>query len=139
MAAVIERGEKQILLARHARRLLHYIDDTPIVPGDQREGYEHADASKNVIEEAENDLRSWQRSDEPIPTSAGEITDNLLPASANKPQSENPDKVEGTDGTDGTETVRISETITVNGVQASKPEHPQASGAIGTQPIAVPY
>jgi hypothetical protein len=68
---VIERSEKQTILARHARRLLHFVDDTPIVPGDQRRAYEHKDDARNVLEDAENDLRSWVRSVEPIPSSAG--------------------------------------------------------------------
>lgn len=134
LAAVIERGEKQILLARHARRLLNYIDDTPIVPGDQRGAYEHATAAKQVLEEAENDLRSWERTDAPIATSAGQTESNYLPP-ANKARESTI-----TDGTaDGTESVRTSGAVTADGVD-TKIVHPQASGAIGTQqPVAVPY
>ncbi|RMJ21263.1 hypothetical protein PHISP_07866 [Aspergillus sp. HF37] len=71
LAAVIERSEKQTILARHARRLLHFVDDTPIIPGDQRRAYKHADDARNVLDDAENDLRSWVKSVEPIPSSAG--------------------------------------------------------------------
>merc|ERR1712093_548137 len=35
-AATIERAEKQIILARHGRRLLNLLDDTPVIPGDVR-------------------------------------------------------------------------------------------------------
>lgn len=81
MAAVIERGEKQILLARHARRLLNYIDDTPVVPGDARREYDRAAEAKMVLEDAEKDLLSWESSVDPIPTSAGQMPGNtLLPA-----------------------------------------------------------
>ena len=36
LAAVIERSEKQAIIARHARRMLNLLDDTPVVPGDTR-------------------------------------------------------------------------------------------------------
>ncbi|EPS32039.1 hypothetical protein PDE_06998 [Penicillium oxalicum 114-2] len=65
-AAVIERAEKQILLARHARRLLTLIDDSPVVPGDTRPAYDSEEAARQVLEDAENDLRSWEPSVEPI-------------------------------------------------------------------------
>ena len=138
LAAVIERAEKQILLARHARRLLNYIDDTPIVPGDQRGAYEHATAAKQVLEEAENDLRSWERTDAPVATSAEQTESNFLPP-ANKARESI--ITDGTaDGTvEGTESVRTSGAVTAEGVE-TKTVHPQASGAIGTQqPVAVPY
>lgn len=138
LAAVIERAEKQILLARHARRLLNYIDDTPIVPGDQRGAYEHATAAKQVLEEAENDLRSWERTDAPIATSAEQTESNLLPPANKARESTITDHTaEGT--ADGTESVRTSGAVTADGVD-TKPVYPQASGAIGTkQPVAVPY
>ncbi|KAJ5504438.1 hypothetical protein N7463_007312 [Penicillium fimorum] len=70
LAAVIERAEKQTILARHARRLLHYIDDTPVVPGDARQAYDHELSARQVLEDAENDLRDWEPSVEPIGSSA---------------------------------------------------------------------
>jgi hypothetical protein len=66
LAAVIERAEKQTILARHARRLLHYIDDTPVVPGDARQAYDHEPLARQILEDAENDLRDWEPSVEPI-------------------------------------------------------------------------
>lgn len=69
LAAVVERAEKQIILARHARRLLNYVDDTPVVPGDARQAYDHEHEARQVLEDAENDLRAWRPSLEPIPTS----------------------------------------------------------------------
>ncbi|KAF9888034.1 hypothetical protein FE257_009298 [Aspergillus nanangensis] len=85
LAAVIERGEKQILLAQHARRLLNYLDDTPVTPGDTRTEYENADEAREVLEDAEKDLSSWQSTVLPIHTSAGEVPANtLLPAPARK-------------------------------------------------------
>ncbi|KUI66699.1 Sphingolipid long chain base-responsive protein LSP1 [Cytospora mali] len=58
--ATIERAEKQIILARHGRRLLHLLDDTPVVPGDQRHPYAHAGQARQILNDAEDDLRDWQ-------------------------------------------------------------------------------
>ncbi|OQE43659.1 hypothetical protein PENCOP_c003G08353 [Penicillium coprophilum] len=66
LAAVIERAEKQTILARHARRLLNYIDDTPVVPGDARQAYDHELSARQILEDAESDLREWEPSVEPI-------------------------------------------------------------------------
>ncbi|KAL4877558.1 Eisosome component PIL1-domain-containing protein [Aspergillus karnatakaensis] len=74
LAAVIERGEKQILLARHARRLLNCLDDTSVIPGDQPKEYQHADEAKQIIEEAERELHSWESSVEPIESKANAET-----------------------------------------------------------------
>jgi hypothetical protein len=57
-------------LARHARRLLNYIDDSPVVPGDARRAYEHEPLARQILEDAENDLRSWEPSVEPITSAA---------------------------------------------------------------------
>jgi hypothetical protein len=54
-----------MILARHARRLLHLIDDSPIVPGDQKQPYEHRVEAHQVIADAECDLHTWEFTDEP--------------------------------------------------------------------------
>lgn len=134
---MIERGEKQILLARHARRLLNYVDDSPIVPGDTTAAYEHTDAAKRVLEDAESDLRGWERTDEPIQTSAGQVTDNLLPADSKtrEPTSQAANPRHDVEGTDGSESIKTNDIFILNGTETTRP---QASGAIGTQePIAV--
>lgn len=59
-AATIERAEKQILLARHGRRLLTLIDDTPVVPGDVRPAFEYGPQARQVLNDAEDDLKDWQ-------------------------------------------------------------------------------
>lgn len=71
LAAVIERAEKQTILARHARRLLNYIDDSPVVPGDARLAYDHEHEARQILEDAENDLRGWESTVEPITSTAG--------------------------------------------------------------------
>ncbi|KAL8986176.1 MAG: hypothetical protein Q9205_000335 [Flavoplaca limonia] len=80
-AAVIERAEKQILLARHMRRLVQLLDDTPVVPGDVRPAFEHSAQARQVLNDAEEDLREWQPSFDPIASSATEMGSNLMPAS----------------------------------------------------------
>ncbi|KAJ5935178.1 hypothetical protein N7466_004725 [Penicillium verhagenii] len=72
-AAVIERAEKQIILARHARRLLNFIDDGPVVPGDSRQAYDHEFEARAVLEDAEADLRAWHSTVEPITSSAAPV------------------------------------------------------------------
>lgn len=89
MTAVVERAEKQIILANHARRLLNYVDDTPVVPGDARQAYEHELDARQVLEDAENDLRSWQPSLEPIVSSA----DQEVPVHGNGVSEHEPDMV----------------------------------------------
>ncbi|KAA8574625.1 hypothetical protein EYC84_003876 [Monilinia fructicola] len=59
-AATIERAEKQIILARHGRRLLNLLDDTPIIPGNTRPAFEHAEQARQILNDAEDDLRDWQ-------------------------------------------------------------------------------
>jgi hypothetical protein len=63
-AATIERAEKQIILAKHGRRLLHLLDDTPIVPGDARAHYGHGAQARQILNDAEDDLRDWRPEEE---------------------------------------------------------------------------
>ncbi|OJD18996.1 hypothetical protein AJ78_01024 [Emergomyces pasteurianus Ep9510] len=81
LAATIERAEKQIILARHGRRLLNLLDDTPLVPGDTRGAYQHADQARQVLNDAEQDLRGWEASLEPVHSAATGMGVNLMPTS----------------------------------------------------------
>lgn len=58
-AAVIERAEKQIILAKHGRRLLDLLDDSAVTPGDVRRTYENGNAARQVLNDAEDDLKSY--------------------------------------------------------------------------------
>ncbi|SPO00801.1 related to meiotic expression up-regulated protein 14 [Cephalotrichum gorgonifer] len=58
--ATIERAEKQLILAKHGRRLIALLDDTPMIPGDARPAYEHGSQARQVLNDAEDDLRDWQ-------------------------------------------------------------------------------
>ena len=70
-AATIERAEKQIILAKYGRRLVNLLDDTPVVPGDVRQPFANAGEARNILNEAESALQSWQPDIEPIRTNAG--------------------------------------------------------------------
>ena len=59
-AATIERAEKQIILAKHGRRLLKLLDDQPVVPGDTRPTYQNGAQARQILNDAEDDLRDWQ-------------------------------------------------------------------------------
>ncbi|KAK9771524.1 putative Sphingolipid long chain base-responsive protein LSP1 [Seiridium cardinale] len=67
-AAVIERAERQIILAKHGRRLLSLLDDSPITPGDAQRQYVHGNEARQVLNDAEDDLRKWELNleDEPF-------------------------------------------------------------------------
>ncbi|KAF2772462.1 hypothetical protein EJ03DRAFT_258923, partial [Teratosphaeria nubilosa] len=78
-AAIIERAEKQIILAQHARRLLNMLDDTPIVPGEERPAFAESEQAREVLNDAEASLRQWTPRLEPIQTSAGKIGANAMP------------------------------------------------------------
>jgi hypothetical protein len=80
--AILERSEKQAILAKHARRLLELLDDTPVVPGSDRPAYENERAAKEVLLDAEEELGKWSPSyDTSIATS--HLDSNLLPSVGN--------------------------------------------------------
>ena len=79
-AATIERAEKQIILAKYGRRLVDLLDDTPVVPGDQRQEFSGSANARQVLSDAEQELQQWQPSLEPINSSAGGLGANLMPS-----------------------------------------------------------
>ncbi|KAI9658875.1 MAG: hypothetical protein M1829_006616 [Trizodia sp. TS-e1964] len=81
-AATIERAEKQIILARHGRRLLNLLDDTPVVPGDVRPAFEHVHQARQVLNDAEDDLRDWQPHLEDVGTSSHLLDRNAMPSAS---------------------------------------------------------
>jgi hypothetical protein len=80
-AAIIERAEKQILLAQQARRLINLLDDTPMVPGEERPAVsrEYEEEAREVLNDAERALRGWTKNVEPIRSSAGNLGSNAVP------------------------------------------------------------
>ncbi|KAF2115259.1 Eisosome component PIL1-domain-containing protein [Lophiotrema nucula] len=81
-AGTIERAEKQIILAKQARRMLNLLDDTPIVPGDQHPVFNGTEATRQVLNEAEDELRAWQPNIEPITSNAGSLGAGAMPGGA---------------------------------------------------------
>lgn len=82
LASTIERAEKQILLAKHARRILMLLDDTPVVPGDAHPTFERSDEARDILNAAEEDLREWTPTYEPISSNAGALASNAVPGPA---------------------------------------------------------
>ena len=80
-AAIIERAEKQIILAKQARQVINMLDDTPIVPGEERQPFEHGEQLQLAMSDAETQLRAWGRDISPIQTSAGHLGKNAMPTS----------------------------------------------------------
>jgi hypothetical protein len=78
-AATIERAEKQIILAKHARRLLNLVDDTPIVPGDTHPAFAEVEAARQVLNDAESDLQSYRLEVEPITSNSGHLGVGAMP------------------------------------------------------------
>jgi len=68
-----------VLLARHGRRLLNLLDDTPIVPGDARPAFAHEAQARQVLVDAEADLRDWAPNMEPVHSQAAGMGTNLMP------------------------------------------------------------
>lgn len=85
-AAVIERAEKQILLARSARRLIELLDDTPVVPGDERQPFAHGEIARDVLNDAERDLRLWEPSWNPIGSNATGLGSSAVPTTTQQQQ-----------------------------------------------------
>jgi len=81
-SAIIERSEKQALLARQARRVLALLDDEPIVPGEAHRPFEGAEQLRQILSEAEDELRAWKptwdyESDPPAEGAGGVRTDSV--------------------------------------------------------------
>jgi Eisosome component PIL1 len=80
--AVVERSEKQAILAKHAHRLLELLDDSPVVPGSERAAYDNERAAKEILLDAEEELGKWEPSqDSYVPSSR--LESNLLPSLGN--------------------------------------------------------
>lgn len=69
-AAVVERSQKQEILAKHSRRLLALLDDAPVIPGDARPAYDLERDARQILADAEEDLRNWTLELEEVPTNA---------------------------------------------------------------------
>merc|ERR1711964_865105 len=118
-AATIERAEKQIILAKHGRRLLNFLDDTPVVPGDVRQPFAHANDARQVLADAEHELQLWQPNLEAVQVNSAGLGSNLMPSE---------EVALGTQSVaDTTEDVTSPQSET-----ASSPRHKTAAEAQGT-------
>lgn len=52
-----------------------------VVPGDVRPAFEHSGQARQILNDAEEDLREWQPSNLEIPSAATDMGANLMPAS----------------------------------------------------------
>ena len=55
------------------------MDDTPVVPGDAHPTFAHTEEAREILNRAEDDLREWQPSYEPISSNAGGLASNAMP------------------------------------------------------------
>lgn len=118
-AATIERAEKQIILAKHGRRLLNLLDDTPVVPGDVRQPFSHGNDARQVLADAEHELQMWQPSLEAVHVNSAGLGSNLMPSEA---------ATQGTRSvTDTTEDITSPQSETASPIQ-----HKPAAEAQGT-------
>jgi hypothetical protein len=81
-AAVVERAEKQAILAKHGRRMLNLLDDTPLIPGDSREPFTAEKDARQILHDAEEDLRLWTLDLEEVPTQAHTVVGGVLDGKA---------------------------------------------------------
>jgi len=86
-AATIERAEKQIILARHGRRLLNLLDDTPIIPGNTTAPFEHANQARQILNDAEDDLRDYTPELEEVISNSNNLDTKLIPKAGSAVQS----------------------------------------------------
>lgn len=63
------------------------MDDTPIVPGDVQPPFAELEASRQVLTDAEDDLRNYQLHVEPIHSNAGNLGVGAMPGSVASPTS----------------------------------------------------
>lgn len=66
---------------------MNLVDDTPIVPGDVHPAFAELEAARQVISDAEDDLRNYELHVEPIPSNAGNLGVGAMPGSVASPTS----------------------------------------------------
>lgn len=70
------------MLAKQARRLLNLVDDTPIVPGDTHPTFDQYEAARQVLNDAEEQLRDWRPNNESINSNAGGLGAGAMPSAS---------------------------------------------------------
>jgi len=138
-AATIERAEKQIILARHGRRLLNLLDDTPVVPGDVRPAFEHTDQARQVLNDAEDDLRDWQPELEDVTSSADMMDPNLMPTQHQHTSAASGSGPAGGVGIEGGETAHLGRATESEGIEPTEASNRSIGGtSVTTGPTYAP-
>lgn len=60
--------------------MLNLLDDTPVIPGDTRPQFENGNQARQILNDAEEDLRDWRLEADDVPIS-NQLDSNLMPAS----------------------------------------------------------
>ena len=129
LAATIERSEKQVILAHHARRLLKCLDDTPVIPGDVRRPYDKEPETRQIVQDAENDLNAWQKKMVPVENGAGELSSSLLATARDNVQRYTGDTIPG-EGDTGSEVAQAAaEHVTQSQTQTQIGEEEQSTAS----------
>lgn len=81
-AAVVERAEKQAILAKHGRRMLNLLNDTPVIPGNVPEPFDMERDARQILHDAEEDLRVWTLDLEEVTTMAHTVVGGVLDGKA---------------------------------------------------------
>ncbi|KAF1820838.1 uncharacterized protein K489DRAFT_412044 [Dissoconium aciculare CBS 342.82] len=135
-AAIIERAEKQILLAQHARELLSLLDDTPIVPGEDRQAYANELAAREILNDAESSLRHWTKTAQPISSSESKLGPNAMASHVEPPTtSSSTVAAPATTTTASTTAAPVSTT----GAAATEPAFTAPAAGATTTEVSPPY
>lgn len=81
-AAVVERAEKQAILAKHGRRMLNLLNDAPVIPGNVPEPFDMERDARQILHDAEEDLRVWTLNLEEVTTLAHTVVGGVLDGKA---------------------------------------------------------
>lgn len=81
-AAVVERAEKQAILAKHGRRMLNLLNDAPVIPGNVPEPFDMERDARQILHDAEEDLRVWTLDLEEVTTFAHSVVGGVLDGKA---------------------------------------------------------
>ncbi|CCX30493.1 Similar to Sphingolipid long chain base-responsive protein LSP1; acc. no. Q12230 [Pyronema omphalodes CBS 100304] len=77
--AVIERADKQTILARNGLRMLNLLDDTPVVPGETIPPFEQEKEANQILLDAEEELKDWSLNiEEEVTTNAHVVTGGVI-------------------------------------------------------------
>ncbi|KAK2611384.1 hypothetical protein N8I77_004724 [Diaporthe amygdali] len=130
--ATIERAEKQIILARHGRRLIQLLDGAAVTPGDDRQPYDHGAQARQILNDAEDDLREWQP--DPEDQHVGEhqhetIHDQKQPVQLSSPTISSGGEFSPREATHGGNTQNISGNTGGDVVEAPSTAQPQGEHA----------